>query len=169
MSWRKIVIDGDVYRWKCGHSNVSIRNEKTGKGVNIAITELKPISSEEVESMHWHDNPYGGVTPEDVRLYINGNLRREELGIDAIKILQDIYYEKRSAAYAGGTLTVQEEDKFLMFNVGKGSSDEENCWIALNYVKNKNSNCSFWDEAIRILRLTPGFKKIATKAMLRSF
>jgi hypothetical protein len=168
MSWRKIVVDGEAYRWKCGGSNVSIRNEKTGKGVNIAITELKPISPEDVEEMHWH-NFNGGITPSDVHAYINGNLRREELGIDTIKILQDIYYEKVPAAYAGGTLTVKDHDKLLMFNVGKGSSDEENCWIALNYVKNKNSNCAFWDQAVSTLRLTPGFKKIATKAMLKSF
>jgi hypothetical protein len=162
-------VGGEVYNWKCGDQTVSIRNVKTGKGVNIAITELKPISQEDLEEMHWHNNPSGGVTPNDIRAYIDGNLRREELGIDTIKILQEIFNEKRAGSYAGGTLTVTDHDNFLMFNVGKGSSDEENCWIALNYIKYKNPDCFFWDEAIKILQMTPDFKKIATKAMLRSF
>ncbi len=119
--------------------------------------------------MHWHNNSYGGVTPNDIRAYIKGNLQRKEFGIDVIKILQDIFYDKRSAAYAGGTLTVKEGDNFLMFDVGKGLSDEENCWIALNYVKNKNGNCTYWEEAIKTLRMTSEFKKIATKAMLKGF
>jgi len=168
MSWRKIVIDDETYHWKCGGETVSIRNVKTGKGVNVNVTKLKPISLEDVEEMHWHNNPYGGVTPGDIRAYINGNLRREQVGIDVIKILQEVFYEKRSAVYAGGTLTISENGKLLMFDVDKGSSNEENCWIALNYIKHKNSDCTYWEKAIKTLRSTPSFKKLTTKAMLKS-
>jgi hypothetical protein len=173
MSWRKIVVDGEQYNWKCGHSGVSIRNVRTGKGVNVAITELKPMSQEDLEAMHWHDG-IEGVTPGDVRAYIDGNLRREELGLDTIKILRDVFYEKgpRPPNYNGLTLAVETSDgKNLCFTLGKGTTEEEDCWIALNYIKYqkpKNWTDPRWTQAFHILHMTPTiFKKTATKALLK--
>ncbi len=157
MSWRKIVVEGEVYNWKCSGSTVSIRNNRTGKGANIAITELKPMS------------PEGGVTPRDIRNYIDANLRREVLGIDVIQLLKEYYHGAREGSYSGSTLTILHNEKPLIFNVGKGQSDEENCWIALNYIKQFGPNAAHSNEAVKLLRTTAGFKKAVTQAMLRSF
>ena len=168
MSWRKIIVDGQEWKWKCGGEFISIRGPD-GHGVNVSITELKHVSPEVVEDMHWDGGDSSArVTPFDIMAYINGNLRPQEVGIDRVAILKGIFHGEVHGDYAGGTLTVALPGKgVLCFNVGKGQSDEEDCWIALNYLKYKPKGY-YYRQAYRVATEYPKFKKLITKAILRS-
>jgi hypothetical protein len=161
--YRNINVDGEIWQWKVGYDRVAIRNPE-GKSFAPWKHELLPSQSDD-----WDRSI---ITPRLVRTYIDSHCRpRKELNIDTIKLLQDVYNGKRYGEYAGGTLTIKpnkDDSTFLMFNVGKGKNEREECWICLNYLKYRNPNGSHWNQAVETLRNYPEFYKLLTKNVLRA-
>lgn len=169
--YRKIVVDNKDWHWKSGGSFVVIK-DPDGKGYTVPINDLFP--AEDVERAAW--KRYLHITPKTIKNYIM-NVKTTDR-IDSVALLKQVFRGNRYAEYAGGTLTiaVKEEDwkqgfpgeksALLMFNVGEGKSAEEDCWIALNYIKYKKNGCYF-DQALEIVRNNPAYKKLCTIAFLK--
>lgn len=146
MSWRKLVIDTEVWRWKTSGETTCIRGPD-GKGVNVP--GYIGSNSDDV------------ITPKNVRDFIDANLRNK---IDTVAILKEIFYGKRRALYSPKGLATKEKFSIILFKLG--NSEEEDCWIALNYIKSKYTG--YYNEALAILKKNPKFKKLTTKALLGS-
>lgn len=163
MGYRKINVNGEEWRWKVGWSNVSIRGPN-----NQSFAPFKDELSEiqDVERAEWKG--YFHITPAHIRAFI---LKVSETSdLDLAPILKDVFYEKKGAEYAGGTLAVKIDDELQLLNVGDGKTDEEKFWIALNYLKYKNDRCMFYTLADSIVRSSPIYKskKLLAIALLKA-
>jgi len=166
-SYRNINVDGEIWRWKVGSGSVSIRDPEN-KHHFVNFTTLTGI--EDTERASWKG--YLHIQPKHVRNYIDVHLReRFKTKIDIMKSLKNIFYKKKSAHYLGGTLVfnvnVDNSERFVSVNVGDGKDDDEKCWIALNYIKNKGYRYHFYKTAIDIVSKFPKYKKLLSIALLK--
>jgi hypothetical protein len=89
---------------------------------------------------------------------------------ERLVFLKNVFDEKIYGEYAGGTLTGMLNKKLNFFNVGKGETEEENFWIALNYIKymSANGKGAHYQDALDIANKDPNQAFIVAKAMLWS-
>lgn len=71
MSWRKIEVDGEQYRWR-GSKNIVIQNSK---GVRISEPVLTPWQLKGITEKAWYSGQYHGIItgmirPSDIKNYI---------------------------------------------------------------------------------------------------
>jgi hypothetical protein len=168
--YRKIVVEEETWFWKFGSSFVAIK-DPYGKSYVVPQEDLFP--GRDLERDKWKKNLH--ATPGDIKNYIM-NLKSENR-VDRVKLLKEVFRNKRYAEYAGGTLSVaikeddwkerapKENSTLLLFNVGGGKTKEENCWIALNYIKYKKKGY-FFDRAIALLKDNKNYEKLFTIALL---
>jgi hypothetical protein len=78
-----------------------------------------------------------------------------------------VFNEKEYGEYAGATLTGKIDGELNFFVVGKGKSEEEDLWIALNYIKYRSPGARYSD-AMEIANRDPGRADLVAKAMLWS-
>lgn len=72
--------------------------------------------------------------------------------VDTTEYLKDIFNERKHGEYVGGTLSFEGPgDNILLKTVGEGLSEEENFWIAMNYVKHKSQLSHHYGEALEII------------------
>ena len=161
MSYRKINVNGEEWQWKVGWSHVSIKgpNNQSYAPYKDELTEI-----DDVERAEWKG--YFHITPKHIRAFIlkvSGDL-------DVAPILENIFWEKQYAEYAGGTLTVKIDDELQFLNVGDGKTEEERVWIALNYLKYRHEGCAHYALAESIVRNSDMFKskKLLAIALLKS-
>ena len=89
---------------------------------------------------------------------------------ERLSFLKDVFDEKIYGEYAGGTLTGTINEKLNFFNVNKGENEEENFWIAINYIKymSANGKGAHYQEALDIANRDPNRAFMVAKAMLWS-
>jgi len=158
-SYRNINIDGEIWRWKVGGSHVSIRGPNDGQTYAPWKDELTGV--EDVERAEWKGNFH--VTPAHIRGYIIKVAGK----LDPVSKLKDTFYERASGVYTGGSLGIAIDNQLQIFNVGDGKTEDEKCWIALNYVKYKQG-CRFYETAVDIVSRNPKYKKLLTLALLKA-
>lgn len=73
MGWRKIEVDGQDYRWKCG--DYVVIQDSDGKRVgpnSLGAWTLKGISVYDWERAQHKRSPLCAVTPKDISEFIRG-------------------------------------------------------------------------------------------------
>lgn len=162
--WRTITIEDEEWIWKVGRGNISIRDPDR-KHYYVDFSTLTGI--EDTERAAWKG--YLHIKPSHVRNYIDVHLRpREATGINLTPYLKDIFHEKKPAQYVGGTLSFPIGENVVMANIGEGYTEEEKCWIALNYIKYKGPDRRFYQLALDIVMGKPEYKKYLAKALIKS-
>ena len=180
MGWRKIDINGKIWDWRVAGNDVFIKGPKGERG-KTDFYELYNATPNEIERAKWKGN-FRGTGPGIIRKYIEDNLIDKSESLpplsETIPILKAVFNSEKYGEYAGGTLTVKinevelncatgtTADRLLFFNVGKGRNEDENSWIALNYIRYKKKG-SFFPEAYKIVEGNPRFKKHLTIALLK--
>lgn len=159
-SYRKINIDGEMWRWKVGHSHISVRGPNK-ESFAPWIDELTEI--EDVERAEWKG--YLHITPRAIRAYIFKVTGR----VDFLPVLQGIFNEEEYyGEYVGGTLSVKVDDQVHLLNMGDFGDSDTGCWLALCYLKYKSPSHRFYDTALKIVENNPEYKKELAIALLKA-
>lgn len=73
--------------------------------------------------------------------------------------LEELFYEKHSASYMGGTLgfnNPKEPHELILLNFSMSTlSSVERFWLAMLYIKHKTPNHVHWDESMQIIENHP--------------
>ena len=65
------------------------------------------------------------------------------------EVLKNVYYEKKPAAFAGGSLVVKYEDnKTAFISLENCKSGEEKFWYCMLYLKHKTSSHYYFNDSI---------------------
>jgi len=158
-SYRKININGEMWRWKVGHSHISIRGPNR-ESFSPWIDELTEI--EDTERAAWKG--YLQITPRVIRAYIF----KATGMVDLVPTLKNVFYEKEAAAYAGGTLCIDIDGQTQMINLSDGWDEETKCWIALCYLRYKTPSHCFYNVALETVGSVTKYKKELTLALLKA-
>jgi hypothetical protein len=178
--FRKIDINGEIWEWRPTNWVIYIRSLHRKLQSTTDYGELFKMSPDDVERAK-RKKYFEGATPGIIRKYIEDNLiaKNNLLSVSiTVPLLKKIFNSEVYAEYVGGTLTVGLKDTdwiqkpqgtksdFLMFSVGKGRTQDEDCWIALNYLRWRKRGCHF-EEAYRIVSKNARLKKHLTIALLK--
>ena len=159
-SYRKININGEEWRWKVGSSHISIRGPKDGQTYAPFIDEV--VHVDDVERAQWKG--YLHIEPRDIRAYILKKIRK----IDIAHALKEIFYERATAQYVGGTLCVPVGDEMMMLNLNDAMNKEELVWLSLIYVKHKSESNIYYKHAMSTLENDKEHKKELAIALLKA-
>lgn len=75
MSYRKLDIDGNEWRFKVGRSFLDIRSPD-GRSFKPTVAKVKGVEPEAIERGRRWGTSYGMITPSDVVNWIKWNTRR---------------------------------------------------------------------------------------------
>lgn len=72
---------------------------------------------------------------------------------DTTPQLKNIFYNRQYAQYIGGSLFFEtnEDDGVIAKTIMEGVNEEENFWIAMNYVKYKSESAHDYQEALNLI------------------